>query len=142
MLIFGLAIKLTKTPTIHTVTFGVAHIETGSLHVCRKNIPPFILVTQGGLSACWTLLTCCGESTMKNTFRNPHRAKKGKNCCKACNINQSSQYVSSHQSRSQVGMVSRWLCHCYRNQGYRGGRALGLHLEATAQLQPHPPGIS
>lgn len=78
MLIFWLAKKLTKTPTIHTVTFGVAHIETGGLHVCRKNIPPFILVTQGGLSACRTLLTCCGESTMKNTFRNPHRAKKGK----------------------------------------------------------------
>lgn len=52
-----------KIPTIHLVTFGIAHIETGSLHVCRKDIPPFILITQGGLSACWTLLTCCGKST-------------------------------------------------------------------------------
>lgn len=55
-----------EAPTVHTVTFGVAHIETGGLHVCRKNIPPFILVTQGGLSASWTRLTCWGMDTVHN----------------------------------------------------------------------------
>ncbi len=65
----------TKTPTIHTVTFGVAHIETGGLHVRRTNIPPFILVTQAGLSACRTLLTGWRMNTMKNTVRKLRGAK-------------------------------------------------------------------
>lgn len=69
-----LHVPFPKTPTVHTVTFGVAHIETGSLHVCRKNIPPFVLVTQGGLCACRTRLTCWGMDTVKKyTVRIPHR---------------------------------------------------------------------
>lgn len=29
--------------TIHAVTLGVAHVEAGRLHVCGKNVPPFVL---------------------------------------------------------------------------------------------------
>lgn len=40
--------------TVHIVTFRVAHIETGSLHIRRQHIPPFILVTQHWLCTCRT----------------------------------------------------------------------------------------
>lgn len=31
--------------TVHVVTFGVAHVETGGLHVGGQHVPPFVLVT-------------------------------------------------------------------------------------------------
>lgn len=59
----------TNTPTIHTVAFGVAHIEAGGLHVWGKDIPPFILITQYGLGPSRTLLTRCKRNSEKNTIR-------------------------------------------------------------------------
>lgn len=43
------------TLTVHVVTFGVPHVETGSLHVGRQDVPPFVLVNQDGLCACRAL---------------------------------------------------------------------------------------
>lgn len=37
--------------TVHIITFGVPHIKTGSLHVGRQHVPPFILITQHRLCA-------------------------------------------------------------------------------------------
>ena len=42
------------SPTIHAVTLGVAHVETGSLDVGRKYIPPLVLITEDGLRSGWT----------------------------------------------------------------------------------------
>lgn len=43
--------------TVLVVTFGIAHVETGSLHVGRQHVPPFILVTQHRLGTCRALCT-------------------------------------------------------------------------------------
>lgn len=125
-------------PTIHTVTFGVAHIKTGRLHVCRKNIPPLVLVTQCGLCACWTPLTSWGMDTTGKQWGN----HTGLVVEKRMTIGESCRYVSSHRNRSQLDMGSMWLCRCYRTQGYREGRVLVLHSEVMSQLQSHPPGRS
>lgn len=81
---------------------------------------------------CWH----AGEQTVKNTIGKPHETKAKWKTNEDCKI-ESFQYVSCHRKRFQVDIVSMWPCHCYRNQGYRGGRALVLHLEAMSQLQSH-----
>lgn len=51
--------------TVHIVTFGVPHIKTGSLHIGRQHVPPFILITQHRLGTRRTHSAFCDTHNRK-----------------------------------------------------------------------------
>lgn len=63
--------------TVHVVALGVSHVETGSLHVGRQHVPPFVLVAEHRLRAGRTGSARC--TTRAHAHTHAHTEETTKN---------------------------------------------------------------
>lgn len=144
--------------TVHVVTFGVPHIKTGSLHIERQHVPPFILVTQHRLCARRTHTAFwdthnhkephLGSTVMHNVH--PGRCEQtllSRTCLHLCTLLQQIKapclgvatvtvkvYHWCRRNEFQVDTVNRWSRCCCGSRGCREGTAPSAPSAAAPQL--------